>query len=116
MKTRGILGAILILVAGMCWGAETPRWTKIFNEDATASTQTFKWDVDGDGDEAGETRLYSRISVYNGDTADTLYCDANSHDVSGTMTQNTAVNDASKSTSVPILPGDAFQISLPSKS
>lgn len=105
MKARRWLIIAVLLWSGFVYGEETRRWNKVVNEDGTASTYTFKWDVDADGDEAGETANYSKITVCNNDSTDVLYADADSN-ASGT--QNTAVNDASKSTSIPIFAGACF--------
>lgn len=106
-----LLGAFMLLLASWAFGAETARWVKVVNEDATASTYTFKYDVDNNGDDAGETRGYKKITVCNNDTTDVLYADANS-DNAATPAQNDAVNDGSRSTSVPIFPSSCYVFRL----
>lgn len=106
---KKILGILIFLFTLSAFAAESARWTIKFNEDATATSYTSHFDADGDGYEAGtdgigvetdsEVRVYRYWIVYNGDTADELFCDANS--TAGT--QNTAVNDGTKSTSIGIV-------------
>lgn len=117
---RGIFWGAMLLICVTAFGAETRRYSFVVNEDGTASSYTFKWDVDGDGYEAGEdgvgvetggeTADYSKIMVCNNDSADVLYVDANS--TAGT--QNTAVNNGTKSTSIPIFAGSCYVFRLQS--
>lgn len=112
MKRGMILTVILCLFCTIVFAEETPRWAKS-QDVTTAATFTAKWDVDNSGDDAGETRGYKNWTVLNViETTDAVYCDADSHDVAGTMTQNTAVNDGSRSTSVKIPAGTIYTFSL----
>lgn len=109
------LCVFLLLVSVVAYSAETPRWEKVVNQTSTAATYTSHWDKDSDGYESScdgvgvevvstcaEVTKFMKFIVTNRDATDTAWCDANSN-TSGT--QNTAVNDGSRPTSLSIPPG-----------
>lgn len=89
---------VLCLLFSFSLFAVDEKWDKEVDLDDSSAGNTFtsKWDVDDDGDEAGETRAYGVWNFFNGDTTAEAYC---------TISGSTVLADGTRSRSHLIPPG-----------
>lgn len=106
---KNVIAILLLLIAGTIFAeSNTPRWHKTTNV-TVAATVTAKFDSTNGGSGVETTTAYFHWRFCNiVETTDTVWFDLNVH--SGT--QNTAVNDGSRSTSVPVRPGSCKTVDL----